>query len=138
VTELATCSPGVATDVGLTTKLGPLRAADELATGGAEAEGGVGRGVFTVIPGNSMGGETEIWPNAVEEQIAQPTELKMLAAADVRTNADCSEARKRERMKTSGSDASGTSPRTKSPQSDVDWFGCCLHPPADMLACDHG
>ena len=43
-----------------------MRAPDELDTGAV----GAGGGAFTVIPGNSMGGETEIWADAVEEKIA--------------------------------------------------------------------
>src|SRR5215831_7429211 len=64
VTELATCSPGVATDVGLTTRLGPTRAADPAAACGG---GGVG-GAVTVTAGSSIGGETEICADPLEAQ----------------------------------------------------------------------
>ena len=125
VTELATCSPGVAMDVGLTARLGPFRAADELATAGACVEGGAGRGVLTVIPGNSMAGETEIWADAVEEQIAVTAKPDIPEMANVRKDAGCAEAVKRERMKNIGTGRkSGTSPRTRvSPvQNELVWL----------------
>src|SRR5215468_4399080 len=78
VTVLATCSPGVATDVGLTTRLGPTRAADPAAAEAAGADGGV----VTVTAGSSIGGETEICADPVEAQ-RNATAMKSGVAARV-------------------------------------------------------
>jgi len=81
VTELATSSPGVATDVGLTTTLGPLRAEEDPATDGAGGEA-VGGGAVTLTAGSSIGGETEICADALDSGIAPKIDPASRVATD--------------------------------------------------------
>src|SRR5262249_18878396 len=97
VTELATCSPGVATDVGLTTMLGPLRAEEEPATDGAGGLG-VGRGVVTAMPGSSIGGETEICADALDSVTALKTDPARIVAMEGQASVQRIVDRSRERI----------------------------------------
>jgi hypothetical protein len=86
-----------------------------------------------------MGGETEIWADAVEEKIAFAAKPQIPEIVNVQMDTDCSEAVKRERMKHLGTRRKWHVTANPSLSSSKRTGSAAVStPPADMLACDHG